>query len=417
MRAPSIAGFIFRAILALAIAIACGFAGPAHAVSTGVVISQVYGGGGNSGATLTNDYIELFNRGDVAVDVTGWSVQYASAAGSTWQVTTLSGSIPAGGYYLIQQAAGAGGSVPLPTPDASDNTAMSATSAKVALVSDAVALTGTCPVGGSIVDFVGYGAASCFEGAAAAAGLNNTTASLRAAAGCEESDDNAADFTGGAPNPRNSATTAHSCHYTLTLVVDPVAGGTIDASPSQATYLHGSSVDLTATPATGLHFVHWSGDASGTANPLTLTMTGDASVTAHFEANPPAGAVVISQVYGGGGNNGSTYRNDFIELFNRGPSTVDLTGWSVQYAAADGGAWTMTTLLGSLAAGHHYLIQEGQGLGGTLDLPTPDMIHDIAMHAESGKVALVNDSQPLSGTCPSDPSIVDMVGSALGGGF
>jgi hypothetical protein len=139
-------------------------------------------------------------------------------------------------------------------------------------------------------------------------------------------------------------------------------------------------------------------------------MTGDATVTAHFEANPPAGAVVISQVYGGGGNVGSTYRNDFIELFNRGPSTVDLTGWSVQYAAADGSAWTMTTLLGTLAPGHHYLIQEGQGQGGTLDLPTPDMIHDIAMHAESGKVALVNNSLPLSGTCPSDASIVDMVG-------
>src|SRR6478672_12007569 len=60
-----------------------------------LVISQVYGGGGNTGATLKNDFIEIFNPGTAAVSVTGWSVQYTSAAGTTWQVTALSGSIPA----------------------------------------------------------------------------------------------------------------------------------------------------------------------------------------------------------------------------------------------------------------------------------------------------------------------------------
>ncbi|HWB95260.1 MAG TPA: lamin tail domain-containing protein, partial [Bryobacteraceae bacterium] len=72
-----------------------------------VVISQVYGGGGNSGATLRNDFIELFNSGDTAVSLSGWSVQYQSAAGSgTWQVTPLSGSIAPGRYYLVQEAQG-----------------------------------------------------------------------------------------------------------------------------------------------------------------------------------------------------------------------------------------------------------------------------------------------------------------------
>ena len=66
------------------------FAGTAQAQ---VVISQSYGGGGNSGATYKNDFIELRNNGTVAVDLSGWSVQYASATGSTWQVTALSGSI------------------------------------------------------------------------------------------------------------------------------------------------------------------------------------------------------------------------------------------------------------------------------------------------------------------------------------
>ncbi|PKL93187.1 MAG: hypothetical protein CVV20_04940, partial [Gemmatimonadetes bacterium HGW-Gemmatimonadetes-1] len=73
---------------------------------SGVVISQVYGGGGNSGATLTNDFIELHNAGTAAVSLDGWSVQYASSAGTTWSRTNLTGSIAPGGYYLVQQAQG-----------------------------------------------------------------------------------------------------------------------------------------------------------------------------------------------------------------------------------------------------------------------------------------------------------------------
>ncbi|MEZ4615572.1 MAG: lamin tail domain-containing protein [Caldilineaceae bacterium] len=72
------------------------------AASPNIVISQVYGGGGNSGATYTNDFIELFNRGAALVDLSGWSVQYASATGPTWQKTDLSGTVQPGQYYLIQ---------------------------------------------------------------------------------------------------------------------------------------------------------------------------------------------------------------------------------------------------------------------------------------------------------------------------
>jgi predicted extracellular nuclease len=54
--------------------------------------------------------------------------------------------------------------------------------------------------------------------------------------------------------------------------------------------------------------------------------------------------IVISQVYGGGGNSGATYKNDFIELFNPSTSTVSLAGWSVQYASATGTSWSVTTL-------------------------------------------------------------------------
>ena len=71
-------------------------ASPASAASPDVVVSQVYGGGGNSGATYTNDFVELYNRGTEPVDLSGWSVQYASAAGTTYAVTALSGSLAPG---------------------------------------------------------------------------------------------------------------------------------------------------------------------------------------------------------------------------------------------------------------------------------------------------------------------------------
>ncbi len=72
-----------------------------------MVISQVYGGGGNSGATLTHDFIELFNRGTTTVSLEGWSVQYTAASGTgTWQVTPLTGSMPPGTYFLVQEAQG-----------------------------------------------------------------------------------------------------------------------------------------------------------------------------------------------------------------------------------------------------------------------------------------------------------------------
>jgi len=182
----------------------------ASATSSGIVISQVYGGGGNSGATYKNDFIELFNRGASPVNVTGWSVQYASAAGTSWQVTNLSGTIAAGQYYLVQEAAGAGGTTNLPTPDATGSIAMSATGAKVALVNSTAALSGACPSTPSIVDLVGYDGANCSEGGPTAA-LTNTTAALRNNGGCAETDNNSADFTIGSPNPRNSASPLHFC--------------------------------------------------------------------------------------------------------------------------------------------------------------------------------------------------------------
>lgn len=177
---------------------------PVQAVAVNaVVISQVYGGGGNSGATIKNDFIELFNWGATAINLAGWSVQYASAAGTTWAVTTLTGTIQPGKYYLIQEAAGAGGTVNLPTPDATGSIAMSATAGKVALVSSTTALTGGCPTT-NVVDFVGFGPTTTCSETSPTAILSNTTAAMRKNNGAQDTNNNFNDFTVGTPNPRNS---------------------------------------------------------------------------------------------------------------------------------------------------------------------------------------------------------------------
>jgi uncharacterized protein len=181
-------------------------AAPASAASPDIVISQVYGGGGNTGATYKNDFIELYNRGSASVSVNGWSVQYASSAGTSWAHTSLSGSIKPGRYYLVQEAAGTtGGTTALPTPNASGNIAMAAGSGKVALVTDDTNLPcgADCDHAPNVRDFVGYGAANDSETAPAPL-LTNPTADLRNGDGTIDTDNNAADFTAGAPNPRNS---------------------------------------------------------------------------------------------------------------------------------------------------------------------------------------------------------------------
>jgi predicted extracellular nuclease len=183
-------------------------AGTAYAASPDIVISQVYGGGGNSGAPYHNDFVELYNRGGSTVSISGWTVQYASASGHTWLSTPLSGSIAPGRHYLVQQAAGSGGGAALPAPDATGSTRMSASSGKVALVTGATELTCStgCATKSGVKDFVGYGGnAGSYEGSGPTGDLSNTTAALRAGGGATDTDDNAADFTVAAPAPRNSA--------------------------------------------------------------------------------------------------------------------------------------------------------------------------------------------------------------------
>ena len=187
------------------------FAAFSTAAQAQVVISQVYGGGGNAGATLRHDFIELKNRSTTAQSVGGWSVQYTSATGGTWQVTALPAAttIPAGAYLLVRQAAGTGGTVDV-LGDVTGTIAMAGASGKVALANSATPLSGTVPAGAGLIDAVSYGTANGIEGTPTLA-LSNTTAALRNGSGCDDTGNNVNDFSVGAPAPRNSTATAEIC--------------------------------------------------------------------------------------------------------------------------------------------------------------------------------------------------------------
>ncbi|WP_223838349.1 endonuclease/exonuclease/phosphatase family protein [Saccharopolyspora pogona] len=180
----------------------------AAAPSTGPVIAEVYGGGGNSGAHLTQDFIELATVGSTAADLTGMSVQYLPAsptASTRWQATALSGSVEPGARYLVGEAKGGSGTVELPAPEAAGSINMAAASGTVALVEGTTPLTcltaDDCAADSRIVDLVGYGSAVVRETGPAPAGSNTTSVDRP---GLVDTDDNAADFAAGSPTPENS---------------------------------------------------------------------------------------------------------------------------------------------------------------------------------------------------------------------
>ena len=374
--------FASFSVLALLLALMPGQIQQASAVSPDIVISQVYGGGGNSGATLTNDFIELFNRGTVAVDITGWSVQYASASGSTWQVTSLSGAVQPGQYYLVQEAAGSGGSTSLPTPDATGSIAMSATNGKVVVANSSTALSGSAPTDASIVDVVGYGSANFFEGSAAAPGLSNTTADFRGANGCTDTDDNASDFTSGVPAPRNTSSPLNPCSsgdtapsVTSTTPSDGATNVAIDAdieiSFSENVAVSSGWFDISCT-SSGAHTATESGGAmTFTLNPdvdfdnsescmITVyaaqvtdqdgtpdNMAADYVFSFTTEGIVETPDIIITEIMY---NPASAEDNwEWVEIYNAGSAPVDLTGFviddnnSVAHSSANIAGGTLVT--------------------------------------------------------------------------
>lgn len=329
-------------LLLVAVAVAAGaFAVPAaRSASPDVVVSQVFAGGGNSGAPYANDFVELFNRGSASVDVSGWTVQYASAAGTTWQATALTGSIGPGRHYLVQLASAAAVGAPLPTPDAVGTTNLAVSGGKVAVVRDAVALAcggsaGSCSAVVSLADLVGYGGAADFEGSGPAPALGNATAAVRADAGCTDTDANAADFTADVPTPRNVAAAATPC----------------DAAPPTGGVSAGATVDVDIQPVLSIALERPDvsfGSASAGSTPapvserVTVTSNNDAgyNLTVHRSAFLPAELPLgIAGTAPSGGQIGPALVGGAMAAIPVAPAPDLLVGSTTAQSVAAGDLW------------------------------------------------------------------------------
>ena len=278
-----------------------------------VVISQVYGGGGNASATFTNDFIEIFNRGTVAQDLTGWSVQYASATGTSWAVTALTSvTLQPGQYYLIQEAAGTTPSTALPTPDATGTLAMSGSNGKVLLANVVTAQTGLIPTGTQVQDLVGYGTTPTgYETAPTGTALTSATSAQRVSAGCIDTNNNATDFIAALPVPRNIATPISVCSSAPSMLVSSPTNGTIYNPFTTSVTVNVAVFNFTVANATGTGHIHYTLDGGGTVmkydtTPVVLTglAVGNHTVTFslvdnnHAQLNPAVTATVTFTIAG-----------------------------------------------------------------------------------------------------------------------
>ena len=335
-----------------------------------IVISQIYGAGGNSGATLTNDYVELYNPGPNDVALTGWSVQYASTTGTSWQVTPLGGTIPAGHYYLVQESAGAGGSQALPTPDATGGIPMAAGAGKVALVNSTTPLVGgtagVAPYSGAsclnstatVVDFVGYGTgATCFLGTGTTPTISVSAAAFRNNGGLTDMDDNKADFSTGAPNPRNSG-------------AQPVVTVTAAITPANTATPVGNPVTFTVTATSG-------------GQPVTVTSATWSS------SNPTVATIDASGVATAVAGGATTIKVDVITA--SGPASASTT------LTVTNGLATSTTTVSEI---HYDNVGTDAGEAMEIEGDAGSSLDGWSLVLYDGNGGKTYDSVPLSGTIP-----------------
>jgi len=346
-------------LVPLVIALLCA-SSAAHAGggSTSLVVAQLYASGGNSGATYANDYVELFNRSTSSVNLTGWTVQYASAASTSWSATALAGAIAPGHAYLVQLASGGANGSALPTADATGTTNLAATGGKVAVVDDTTPLScgataGSCASAAAIADLVGYGGATDYEGTAAAPAPDATSAIARAAGGCTDTDSNTDDFATIPPAPVNSGAAGSPCSG---------GGGSSSVSASASVRLQ---VQPVISIALGQPTLDFGALAAGATAPLvnesvTVTSNDSAGYTlaAHRSAFAPHDLPLgLAAAAPAGGTLATGISPTVLAALPIAPAP-DLTIGSTSAAAATGGdVWAtkigFTTPLPSVPAGQY----------------------------------------------------------------
>ena len=197
------------ALTALALTAAPIVVGPASAnmSNTGLVINEAFNNGGSGGSAYPR-FVEIYNPTASPISLSGKSLQYRSGTGTAAPtgVYPLSGTVAAGGYFLVAGAGSATNVSPLPTPDQTTAFASGGAGGTLFLANQATALTapatGSLTDSAAIDDLIGWGTSNTWEGSVAPAGglalSQNRTGAL-------DTDDNGADYTTAAPTPRNAA--------------------------------------------------------------------------------------------------------------------------------------------------------------------------------------------------------------------
>ncbi len=111
--------------------------------------------------------------------------------------------------------------------------------------------------------------------------------------------------------------------------------------------------------------------------------------------------VLITEVYGGGGNSGAVYNQDFVELYNPGTEAISLAGWSIQYYTSTGTTPSKTIAFEenlSIMPLQHFLVGASGGDVG-ISLPGKDLEVVAAFSLSSGKIILfkTNEKQTITG--------------------
>jgi len=312
-----------------------------HASTSGLVISQVYGGSSNSGAVYRNDFVELFNGGASAVSLSGKSLQYGSATGNYGSTASLIVTLPSvsvqpGQYFLVRLFSGTQtGAAALPAADHTGSTDLSGTNGKVALVDGTAALgcgSTVCTSAqlASVIDRVSYGTANNAEGAAAPAASG--ALSVRRVSSCVDADNNQTDFQAVTPTPRNTATALSSCSFANAPIVPSCPAVSIAAGTASSLLLSATDADSVVTTAVA---TNPSPSFSLSSLVPSTTVGGTLNVTLDLPASLAAGSYTF----------GVTFGNDASQT---APCTVAVTvsGVSVTRIHAIQGAGAASPLTG-----------------------------------------------------------------------
>ncbi|MDB5031545.1 ice-binding family protein [Mucilaginibacter sp.] len=164
--------------------------------------------------------------------------------------------------------------------------------------------------------------------------------------------------------------------YTLNTTALPAAGGSVTKTPNQPTYNYGTTAQLTATPNAGYIFSSWSGDASGSVNPLTVTMTSNKNITANFTATVALGPVLPG--LGAAGN--------FTILTESGISTTGVTSITGDIGVSPITSTAITgfgLIMDTNGQSSHTPIVSGKVYAADYAVPTPDNMTTAVSNMET----------------------------------